>query len=107
MAKITFIASNGSTHSVETPVGVSIMKAAVDNGLDGIVAECGGSLACATCHVYVSPEFANRISPASGIENDLLDCTASERLPNSRLSCQIRMSDDIDGIVVEIPEAQA
>ena len=82
------------------------MRAAVMNGLDGILAECGGSLACGTCHVYVEPSQLARLPPPSAVEDEMLDMTASERRPNSRLSCQIVMSDALDGLVLHLPERQ-
>ncbi|MCX7815313.1 MAG: (2Fe-2S)-binding protein [Tepidimonas ignava] len=88
------------------PDGRSLMKAAVDAGIDGIAADCGGSLTCATCHVFIPPEWQAKVGPARGDEDTMLDYTAVERRPNSRLSCQIRLTPDLDGLWVELPERQ-
>ncbi len=82
------------------------MQAAVDNGISGIVAECGGACACATCHVYIDPPDLGRMPAASLIEREMLDGVAAERRPESRLSCQIRLTDALDGLVVRVPERQ-
>jgi 2Fe-2S ferredoxin len=82
------------------------MMCAVSNDIDGIVAECGGSLMCATCHVYVDEAFADRLPAMTPDEDEMLEAAASERLPTSRLSCQIVMSDELDGLVVRLPETQ-
>lgn len=82
------------------------MQTALDNGVDGIVGECGGSAMCATCHVYVDEAFLDLLPPMKEVENEMLECTATERRPNSRLSCQIKLDAVLDGIVVELPETQ-
>ena len=82
------------------------MAAATGAGIPGIVAECGGSAMCATCHVYVDPVWASRLPPPLATELELLECTAAERQPNSRLSCQIRLGAELQGLVIRIPERQ-
>ena len=82
---------------------MTLMQAAVARGIPGVVGECGGSLSCATCHVVVAPDWADRAGPPGAFEEDMLDITEAERQPSSRLSCQIRMSADLDGIVVSVP----
>ena len=101
-----FRAAGGFEHLVETEAGVSLMEAAVLNGVDGIEAVCGGACACATCHVYVGPEWLDALKPPSETENEMLDCVA-ERAPHSRLSCQIRLTDLLDGLTLELPKAQS
>ena len=107
MAKVTFIEHSGETLAVNIPTGWTVMQGAVQNGVEGIEAECGGSCACATCHCYVEEELLDRLSPPSETEEEMLDCTASERRPNSRLSCQIKVTDALDGLVVRLPETQS
>jgi len=106
MPDINFILADGSERGLEAPEGVSVMAAATGSGVPGIVAECGGSAMCATCHVYVNPQWLVRLPPPLANELEMLDCTAAERLPNSRLSCQIKLSAELDGIAVRIPDRQ-
>jgi ferredoxin, 2Fe-2S len=106
MPTIDFIHPDGRTESVNAEPGVSAMRAALAHGLDGIVAECGGSAVCATCHVYVDAAWLAKLKPVSADEDELLDGTASDRLPNSRLSCQIEMTAELDGLVLRLPERQ-
>ncbi|MGE0485424.1 MAG: 2Fe-2S iron-sulfur cluster-binding protein [Gammaproteobacteria bacterium] len=106
MPKVTYRQPDGREDVVEVPVGWSLMEAAIQNDIAGIVAECGGGCACATCHVYVDDAFAARLPAVGDMEGDMLECTASERLPNSRLSCQVKMSAELDGLRVTIPERQ-
>lgn len=103
---ITFIHPDGTVQGLEAPVGVSLMQAATGAGVHGIVAECGGSAMCATCHVYVDPAWADRLPAPLGNELEMLECTASERLPTSRLSCQIKLTAALNGLVVRLPEQQ-
>ncbi len=105
MPKITYINESGS-HDVEVDVGSSVMEGAVSNGIDGIVAECGGSCSCATCHVYVDSQWLSTVGKPNELEEEMLECTESERLANSRLSCQIRVTEDMDGLIVKTPPAQ-
>jgi 2Fe-2S ferredoxin len=106
MPRVTFVQPDGERRVVEVPVGVSVMKAAVLGAVPGIVAECGGSCMCATCHVYVATP-AVPLPPLSADEDEMLDVTAAERRPASRLSCQLVITDDLDGLVVDVPEAQS
>ncbi len=106
MPDITFILPDGRQHGLEAPEGVSLMQAAGGAGLPGILAECGGSAMCATCHVYVDPAWTPRLPAPVGNENELLDCTATERTADSRLSCQVRITPDLHGLVVRIPARQ-
>jgi ferredoxin, 2Fe-2S len=106
MPTIRFIQADGSAHELSAPEGTSAMQAALGAGLPGIVAECGGSAMCATCHVYVDEAWADRVPAPLANELEMLECTASERLPTSRLSCQIKMSAALDGIVLRLPATQ-
>jgi ferredoxin, 2Fe-2S len=106
MPDIHFIHADGTRQGFEAPEGVSLMQAATGVGVAGIVAECGGSAMCATCHVYVDPAWIDRLPPPLPNELEMLECTASERRPTSRLSCQIRLDSALDGLTVELPERQ-
>ncbi len=106
MPDISFIHPDGSEQGLEATEGVSVMQAAMGAGVRGIVAECGGSAVCATCHVYVDPAWVDRLPAAQAAENEMLDCTASERLANSRLSCQIMLTAALQGLVLRVPEWQ-
>jgi ferredoxin, 2Fe-2S len=106
MPKVVYRTHKGSTHEVDVAAGRSVMLGATINGVPGIDADCGGTLSCATCHVYVDKAWADRLPPVDEVENDLLENVAAERRDNSRLSCQIVVSDALDGIVVDIPERQ-
>ena len=103
--RITFIQAGGESHTIDARPGQSLMEAATAELVPGIVAECGGELTCATCHVYVEPEFAARFDPPAGEELEMLEC-ALDPGPTSRLSCQLLLSDAVDGLVVRLPEAQ-
>lgn len=105
MAKITFIEHDGTRHEVEAQNGMSVMEAAVKNMVPGIDADCGGACACATCHVYVEPEWQENTGKRSDMEEDMLDFAFDVR-DNSRLSCQIKVSDELDGLTVKVPEKQ-
>ena len=104
--KITYISHQEEAFQIDVPVGESIMGGAVRNGIDGIVAECGGSCLCATCHVYVDEKFLPLLPPIGEEQDAMLDSTACERLPNSRLSCQIQVTPQLDGLIVRMPEYQ-
>ena len=106
MNTITFIQPSGEARVVTAENGTSLMRAAVTNGVDGIVGECGGQAMCATCHVYVRPEYAAALPEVSEDEDEMLDCTTAERTERSRLGCQIRAAAELDGIVVDIPSEQ-
>lgn len=107
MARVTYRRHDGTCTSVEVPVGTSIMRGAVSNGIAGIVAECGGGASCATCHVYAPTDDQRYPLPERHeLEDELLESTTSPRLPNSRLSCQLVVTEELDGIVVDLPETQ-
>jgi 2Fe-2S ferredoxin len=106
MPKVKFICATGSSHEVDVDAGRSLMLAATINGVPGITADCGGALACATCHVYVDPSWSEVIPPPDEDEHALLEGVAAEQRPNSRLSCQIVITDALDGLTVKIPERQ-
>ncbi|QRG05839.1 (2Fe-2S)-binding protein [Xanthobacter dioxanivorans] len=105
MVAITFIEFDGTAHQVEGPEGATAMETAVRNGVPGIVAECGGACACATCHVYVDEAWMDKVGGPSDMEEGMLDFATDVR-PNSRLSCQIKLTADLDGIVLRTPETQ-
>ena len=105
MAKITFIQPDGSRQEVVAEPGMTVMEAARKELVPGIEAECGGACACATCHVYVDDVWMEKTGPASAMEQDMLDFAYDVR-PTSRLSCQIKVSEDLDGLVVTVPEKQ-
>ena len=100
----TWILPDGQQTTLDVADGESLMQAAVAKGIPGVIGECGGSLSCATCHVVVDPEWAARAGGPLPFETDMLDVTEAERQPTSRLSCQIRMRADLDGIVVHVPQ---
>ena len=106
MPKIKYVEHNGKEHEVEVPVGWSVMEGAVKNLIPGIDADCGGACACATCHVYVDAAWLDKMPPKVDMEETMLDF-AQELEPNSRLSCQIKVSDELDGLTVSTPERQA
>ncbi|MCX5516021.1 2Fe-2S ferredoxin [Kaistia algarum] len=105
MAKITYIAIDGTEFVVEAKDGSTVMENAVRNAVPGIEAECGGACACATCHVYVDPAWVEATGEPEPMEEDMLDF-AHDVQPTSRLSCQIRVSSALDGLVVRVPESQ-
>lgn len=105
MAKITFIDVHGESRTVDADPGSTVMEAAVRNGVPGIEAECGGACACATCHVYVDDAWTEKVGEPEPMEEDMLDF-AFEVKPSSRLSCQIRVRDGLDGLVVRTPARQ-
>ncbi|MBX6426604.1 MAG: 2Fe-2S iron-sulfur cluster binding domain-containing protein [Variibacter sp.] len=106
MPKITFIDFQGTARTVEAEIGATVMETALKNGVPGIEAECGGACACATCHVYVDGDWFAKVGPPSPMEEDMLDFGYDVR-ENSRLSCQIKVTEDLDGLVVRTPERQA
>ena len=103
MPKITYKDSQGGNKTIEVDNGLSVMEGAIQNEIPGIDADCGGSMACATCHVYVEDKWFNKIPKAEDAENDMIDM-AFEPKKNSRLSCQLIISDELDGLVVTTPE---
>lgn len=105
MPKVTFIAFNGTPYSVEVPVGTTLMRAATDNGVPGIDGDCGGQCACATCHVFVQAPWDELTGKRTQIEDDMLNFAAELR-DNSRLACQITLTDALNGLVVQMPEGQ-
>ena len=106
MAKITFVQPDGSRQEVEAEPGSTVMEAAIRNAVPGIEAECGGACSCATCHVYVDEDWVAATGEAQPMEQDMLDFAYDVR-PSSRLSCQIRVTDELGGLVVTVPESQA
>jgi 2Fe-2S ferredoxin len=106
MAKITYIEFDGTPHTVEVPTGLTVMEGARDNGIPGIEADCGGACACSTCHVYVDPAWVDRLPPKEPMEEDMLDFAYEPDPERSRLTCQLRVSDELDGLVVRMPEKQ-
>ena len=105
MPRINFVDTDGTSRAVEAPLGWTVMEAAVKNDVPGIEAECGGACACATCHVYVDDAWFEKVGGAEPMEQDMLDF-ASDLRPNSRLSCQIKISPDLDGLTVMTPARQ-
>jgi ferredoxin, 2Fe-2S len=110
MITINFIAHNasstGATTKISTPIGKSLMQAAQQAGVDGIAADCGGSLTCATCHVMVQEPWASQLPPANADERAMLEFTATPCQPQSRLACQIQLTDALDGLTVDLPTSQ-
>ena len=106
MAKITYVEHSGKPHTIQVQNGLTVMEGAVQNNIPGIDADCGGSMACATCHVYVKEEWFNKLSKKEDGEEDMLDM-AYEPNKFSRLSCQLTASDELEGLVVNLPAKQA
>lgn len=105
MGRVTYIESNGEQHQVNLENGQSIMQGALDNLIEGILGECGGCCSCATCHCYVDDAWLEKVGAPDDMEKDMLDSVVDPK-SSSRLSCQIQMSDDLDGLVVRLPESQ-
>ncbi len=105
MPKITFIDHEGTARTLDVIAGDSLMQVATSNGVPGIDADCGGACSCATCHVYIDSEWLGRVGPHGEMEIDMLE-VVDERQDNSRLSCQITVTDELDGLVVTTPESQ-
>ena len=105
MAKITYIENNGKSHTIDVANGLSVMEGAIQNNIPGIDADCGGSMACATCHVYVKEEWFDKLPKKEDGEEDMLDM-AFEPKKFSRLSCQLMVTEDLDGLVVNLPTKQ-
>jgi len=106
MPKITYIEHNGKTHTIDVAKGLSVMEGAIQNNIPGIDADCGGGMACATCHVYVKEEWFDKLPKKEDGEEDMLDM-AYEPKKYSRLSCQLTVSEELEGLVVKLPEKQA
>lgn len=105
MALIKYIQHNGNEYEVEVAEGNSIMQGAIDNGIDGILAECGGACSCATCHVYVDEAWLSKIPTVDDMEEAMVECVLEPK-DNSRLSCQIKVTVELEGLVVRLPESQ-
>ena len=105
MTKITYIEFDGKEHTVDVRNGLTVMEGAIKNNVPGIDADCGGACACATCHVYVDEAWREKTGTASAMEESMLDFAQNVE-PNSRLSCQIKVTDALDGLVVRLPESQ-
>jgi len=105
-ATVTYISFAGDSRQVAATIGDSVMEGAIQNGVDGIVAECGGACQCATCHVYVDEAFLGLLKPIQEDEDEMLNTTASPRQSNSRLSCQIPVTKELEGLIVRTPEKQ-
>ncbi|MBU8819651.1 (2Fe-2S)-binding protein [Mycolicibacterium goodii] len=106
MPKVIYTSPDGSVREIEAAEGSSVMEVAVKEGIPGIVAECGGAAACATCHVYVGPGFVELVGDLDPLEEEMLEDTSAHRRPTSRLSCQIFLTDELNGLTVEIPAVQ-
>lgn len=107
MPRIVYIEPHGSVVPLQLAPGQSVMRGAMDAGLQGIEAQCGGNCACATCHCYVQPEWLDKLKPASEDELVMLNNVAAERRPNSRLSCQLMVENALDGLTVQFPDRQS
>ena len=105
MPRITYIEHNGTEHTVDVAVGLTVMEGAVNNNIPGIDADCGGACACSTCHAYVNPDWVGKLPAREDMEEDMLDF-AYEPNERSRLTCQIQVTPEIDGLVLRMPEKQ-
>ena len=105
MPKITYIEASGKEHVIDVATGMTVMEGAVKHNVPGIDADCGGACACATCHVYVDPDWAGKTGESSGMEQSMLDF-ANDVEPTSRLSCQIKVTPELDGLIVRLPKSQ-
>ena len=106
MARITYIEFNGTRHEIDVPNGYTVMEGARDNNIAGIEADCGGSCACSTCHVYVDESWVDRLPEKDIMEEDMLDFAWEPDEVRSRLTCQLRVTDELDGLIVQMPERQ-
>ena len=104
--KVTYVEHDGTEHTVDVDAGLSLMEGAVNNGVPGIDAECGGSCSCATCHVFVNKAWVGKLPERSDMEDAMLDAAENDMEDNSRLSCQLIVTDAMDGLVVSMPEVQ-
>ena len=105
MPTVIYIQPDGGQFEVDVPTGNTVMEGAIDNGIDGILAECGGSCTCATCHVYVDENWTDKVGTPGEFEQDLLEMVIDPQ-PNSRLSCQLKITDELDGLTVRLPNSQ-
>ncbi len=106
MPKITYIEHSGKKHEVDVPVGHTVMEGARDNGIPGIEADCGGACACSTCHVYVDAAWVSKLPTIDAMEADMLDFAFEPDAEKSRLTCQLQVTEELDGLVVQMPERQ-
>jgi len=106
MPKVTFVYADGRQETVSANAGDTILQLAMGKSVDGIIGECGGSLMCASCHVFVDPEFYDIVGEASTSEDEMLDVTAAERRATSRLGCQVVLTEEMDGLILHLPETQ-
>ncbi|PRY94475.1 2Fe-2S ferredoxin [Hasllibacter halocynthiae] len=106
MPKITYVEHGGAEHTVEVPLGSTVMEGARDNGIPGIDADCGGACACSTCHVYVDPAWTGKLPPRDDMEEDMLDFAYEPDPERSRLTCQIKVTPELEGLRVQMPEKQ-
>ncbi len=106
MPRIIYVEYNGTRHEVEVPKGLTVMEGARDNGIPGIEADCGGACSCSTCHVYVAEDWVEKLPPKDPMEEDMLDFAYEPDPVRSRLTCQIKVTDEMDGLVVHMPEKQ-
>jgi ferredoxin, 2Fe-2S len=105
MPRIFFLEPSGTRREINAPVGTTLMETAIEHGVQGIVAQCGGACACATCHVYVAPAWFERLPQREEMEEGMLECAWQPR-PNSRLSCQVHVTADLDGLELTVPQQQ-
>ena len=105
MALITYVEHDGTEHKVQVEIGSTVMQGAVDNMLEGIIAECGGACSCATCHCYVDAAWVGKTGEADDMEKEMIECAIDPK-ENSRLSCQIEITEELDGLIVHLPESQ-
>ena len=106
MPKIIFVEPSGKQVQVEASSGITLLQAAINNNVQGIVGECGGACQCATCHVYIDAPWTDKLPPVGDMEDAMLESTAADRLPTSRLGCEVEISDDMEGLVVHLPPKQ-
>lgn len=108
MPTVNYLDPAGNSREIEVPIGQSLMEGAVRNGVHGVLAECGGNLSCATCHVYIDDAWFDRVGPAEAgsLEDEMLDNVSADRLPSSRLSCQVKVRAEMDGAMVRIAPRQ-
>ena len=107
MPKVVYVGSDGHSRTVDAAVGDTVMSTALRNGVPGIVGECGGNNSCATCHVWVRQDYADLVGGPGDLEDDLLDLGVSDRRDSSRLGCQIELTEDLDGLMLDVPPTQS